>query len=190
MIARNIDINRLRKALGLSVLAAVGMVALDLAPAFAKPPAHAPAHGYRRNQEGKQDKHYEKQRERYDDDRYEDDDDDRYRSERRRYESDRQRRYEREGERRRDLDRDGIPDHRDTDIDGDGIENSRDSNPYEYNTRNRTRRTGDSRRTQRDRYTRAQDLDGDGQPNWSDRDMDGDGVKNNSDRYPRDSGRH
>lgn len=66
-----------------------------------------------------------------------------------------------------DLDRDGIPNHRDRDIDGDGIRNGRDRNDYSPTYRNR------------------RDLDRDGVRNNRDRDRDGDGRRNSRDSDPR-----
>lgn len=86
-------------------------------PALAKPPAHAPAHGYRAKAERKAEK-------------------ERIKQERKEDKEDRKRERERlRPERRADLDRDNIPDYRDSDIDGDGVSNRNDRYPRDARRR-------------------------------------------------------
>jgi hypothetical protein len=100
-----------------AALACLGLLAVEAAPAVAKPPSHAPAHGYRRKQQSKS---------RYYRTSYRDRDSYRRTS---RYTG--RTRYSRAN----DFDRDGIPNWRDQDIDGDGVPNRRDD--HDYNPRRR-----------------------------------------------------
>jgi len=161
-------------------VAGLGLLLADLAPALAKPPAHAPAHGYRRKHGGGTTvaPTYTRSYSTYTPERY--------RRRRRTRRLVRRRapfstvRYVRS----RDRDRDGIRNRRDRDIDGDGIRNWRDRYPAKRRSSRAIRRSRTVRRTRTARYSRMQDFDRDGIPNWRDRDMDGDGVHNTRDRYP------
>ncbi len=152
-----------RRALALGALLTLIVTGVELAPAAARPPAHAPAHGYRRKQaEVRRDRrkirHYRQELRR---------DREALRRARARREarlnrtsprrsavrrnwgrvttdSNRYRRVNRYRRTRllsqyqprtRDVDRDGTPDFRDRDIDGDGVRNSRDRSDYNPNRR-------------------------------------------------------
>ncbi len=151
--------NRIRRTNARNV-AVVGMALtvglLTFSPAFvsAKPPKHAPAHGYRRKQERNNDRERwspELRRDREELQRRREELQRRREEELRQRREEDQRRWEEERRRReeerrnRDRDRDGVPDYRDRDIDGDGVRNRRDR--YDYN---------------RSRYGQAQDRDRDG----------------------------
>jgi hypothetical protein len=73
-----------------------------------------------------------------------------------------------------DIDRDGIPNARDSDRDGDGLPNRSDPNPNKWNP------------TYVVNAAPHQDIDGDGILNRNDRDRDGDGVPNARDSHPND----
>jgi hypothetical protein len=112
--------NRFRQVMGASAVLALGVLAAELSPAFAKPPPHAPAHGYRRKHESGSDRSDYSRR--YDRDDYR-------RSDGRVFESgrvvnDRRRRVRAHSA--NDIDGDGIRNDRDPDMDGDGVRNSRD----------------------------------------------------------------
>ena len=144
------------KMLVVGSLLSMGVFAVDLAPAQADPPRHAPAYGYRNKQTAKEHRKWEKHEWKQDHER------DKYERKqeqaRLKYERKREkerakfdRKQERERERferrrpedrfpprpplperlRRDTDGDGIPDSRDRDRDGDGMRNHRDRYPLD-----------------------------------------------------------
>lgn len=183
------------KGLGLGVMAAFTVLA-PASEAFAAPPAHAPAHGYRAKQahrHGADCGHaYDAVSNRYMDYDFDYVDYDTRRGDRwqrgsgwdsgrdwdrnSRYRTSSADRYSRYG----DFDRDGIPNFRDRDIDNDGIPNNRDRDDFSrrgrLSGRDYDRRGGD--------YGRGSgDFDRDGRGNRYDYDDDNDGR---GDRYDRD----
>lgn len=124
----NFKIDIARKIAGGIALAALGLMAFDLAPAAADPPSWAPAHGYRRHRDRDWNRYSTRRRynNRYDYGRYDNYGYGRYGYNR--YD------YGRYGTRGRsgDLDGDGIPNRRDRDRDGDGVRNDRDDHPSDW----------------------------------------------------------
>lgn len=80
-----------------------------------------------------------------------------------------------------DMDRDGIPNHRDRDRDGDGVRNRLDRHP---NSRRASDRNWNRNRSQRVPFGYSRDRDRDGRPDYRDNDRDGDGILNSRDRWP------
>jgi hypothetical protein len=155
-------INRvsLRRSLAIGALAGLGLLVGGVAPALAQPPSHAPAWGYRRNDDHRDRERIRNERER-----------DRERAQREREREREQARREREREReRRERER-----QRDRRWDDRYDRNDRDNwdwreGRWNYDSGYRWRNSG------------LPDMDRDRIPDQYDNDIDGDGVVNTRDR--------
>lgn len=203
--------SRARRPLaGLTAALALGLMVAGPWPAAAKPPDHAPAHGYRKTKDKHKDSNHDARRgedrgHREDRGRREDnthrdrpgepirDGGDTRVYDRRRpvprtpprvvdRRTERERRQDVRYRRQHDVDLDGIPNGRDRDMDGDGIPNNRDPQPKVFNRRGTVPNWSYNHR----KRATANDMDGDGIPNSRDRDRDGDAVRNQDDSHPND----
>jgi hypothetical protein len=157
---KRMRINRisLRRTLILGTAAGLGLLVGGIAPALAQPPSHAPAWGYRRNDDNRDRERIRRERERQ-----------RELAQRERERAQRERERERERARReRERERDRRRDNR---------SDWNDRNDYDWREGRWNYGSG-----YRWRNSGLPDMDRDGIPDRHDNDIDGDGVANTRDR--------